>query len=288
MEIIVEYVLIDNIVINFLILYLSALVLRLEKRKLRLFIAACFGAIFSLITPLLSLPTWPMIAYKVLLGLVIARLGLKTNGFKKNALAFSVFLIMTAAVGGACMGIVFLFGGKMENGFLTVYEMELPVGVVLLMCSLVCFGIARVIKAIGRRKLIGNFIFQGEISNKGKTTKFDVFLDSGNALFDPISKKPVLIVELSVFSKIFDVPFEKIITKKIDENEIENSHYITYGTATGQSKMLVCEVENFCVSLEQGNTKEFQDVAVGLSLVKFQKCYDCRALMGAEFAKEFV
>ena len=180
MEIVVEYVLIDNIVINFLILYLSALVLRLEKRKLRLFIAACFGAIFSLITPLLSLPTWLMIAYKVLLGLVIARLGLKTNGFKKNALAFSVF------------------------------------------------------------------------------------------------------------SKIFDVPFEKIITKKIDENEIENSHYITYGTATGQSKMLVCEVENFCVSLEQGNTKEFQDVAVGLSLVKFQKCYDCRALMGAEFAKEFV
>ena len=268
MEIVVEYVLIDNIVINFLILYLSALVLRLEKRKLRLFIAACFGAIFSLITPLLSLPTWLMIAYKVLLGLVIARLGLKTNGFKKNALAFSVFLIMTAAVGGACMGIVFLFGGKMENGFLSVYEMELPVGVVLLMCSLVCFGIARVIKAIGRRKLIGNFIFQGEISNKGKTTKFDVFLDSGNALFD--------------------VPFEKIITKKIDENEIENSHYITYGTATGQSKMLVCEVENFCVSLGHNNTKEFQDVAVGLSLVKFQKCYDCRALMGAEFAKEFV
>lgn len=288
MEIVVEYALIDNIVINFLIIYLSALILRLDKGKLRLVFAACFGAAFSLITPLLTLPLWLSIIYKILLGLVIARLGLKTSGFKKNTLAFSVFLIMTAAVGGACMGIVFLFGGKIENGFLTVYEMELPVGVVLLASLLVCFGIGKVINAIGRRKLLGNFIFQGEILNKGKTTKFDVFLDSGNTLFDPITKKPVLIVELSIFSKIFDVPFEKIITKKVDETEIENSHYITYGTATGQSKMLVCEVEKFCVSTGNKNTKKFQDVAVGLSLVKFQKCYECRALMGAEFAKEFV
>lgn len=285
MEIVVEYVLIDNVVINFLILQLSALVLRIKGRRIWFFVAALFGAAVSLVSPLLSLPTWLSILFKLILGIVISRIGLGAKGFKKDALSFSVFLIMTAAVGGACFGIVFLFGGTFDSGFLTVYNMEVPVGVVLLVASLVCAGIGRVVKVVGKRKLVGNFIFQGEISNNGKSTKFDVFLDSGNTLFDPILKKPVLIVEFSVFSKIFDVPFEKVITKKIDENEIKNSHYINYETASGKGKMLVCEAEKFSLDVEDGKTVKFDNVAVGLSFVKFQKCYDCRALMGAEFTR---
>lgn len=286
MEIVIEYVLIDNVVINFLILWLSALVLRIDGRRHWFFVSALFGAGISLVSPLLSLPIWLSIVFKLLLGFVIARIGLGAKGFKKNLLFFSIFLIMTAVVGGACFGIVFLFGGTFDSGFLTVYNMEIPVGVVLLLASLVCFGVGRIIKILGRKKLVGDFIFQGEILNNGKNAKFDVFLDSGNTLFDPIFNKPVLIVEFSVFSKVFDVPFEKVIARKISETEIENSHYIDYGTAAGKGKMLVCEVENFSIAYE-GKTTEFKNVAVGLSFAKFQKCYDCRALMGAEFAKEF-
>lgn len=287
MEIIVEYVLIDNLVINFLILYLSALILRTKKNNLRIFCAACFGAIFSLITPLLTLPLWLEIVYKLILGLVVCRIGIKSVGLKKSALCFGVFLLTTAAFAGACFGIVFLFGGEINSNTITVFGAEIPVGVVLLVCALVAFAIAKIHKKIEKRKLLGKFVFFAEIKNKGKQASFDVFLDSGNTLVDPVSNKPVLIAEFCVFSKLFEIPIDKLITRKISESDFENAHYISYGAVGGGGKMLVVEVEDLTISFE--NKKSFfKNVALGLSYTKFEKCFDCVALMGTQFAREFV
>ena len=287
MEIVVEYVLVDNLVINTLILFFSATILKIKKSKLRLFVSAVLGTACSLITPILNLPLWLMIVYKLLLGLVMARIGLDPSGLKQNIVFFGVFLLLTGVVGGVCFGLVYLFSGEASANGIVVFGSEIPVGAVLGVVCLTFLAIWKLFNHLSRKKLLGTFIFKAEIENEGKKTNFDVFLDSGNTLFDPITKKPVLIVEFSLFKQIVNVPFEKVITKKIGQEDIKNSRYLPYGTVGGQGEMLVFEIEKFLLKKEK-EEKIFKGAVVGLSLSGLKKSFGCQALIGPEFAKEFV
>ena len=289
MEIVVEYVLIDNLVINFLILNLSAKLLKVRENflSLRLLSSAALGAVCSLISPLLNLPSYLQIVFKLVLGLLMVRIGLNPTGFKKNMVSYFVFLLLTAAMGGVCFGIVFLLSGEIESGFVLIYNMEIPVGAIILVVWLVYLGIAKLFCAYEKRKLFGTFVFKAEIKNNGKTIEFDVFLDSGNTLTDPISLKPVMIVDYSLFRKIFDLPLEKILMKKIGKEDISGSHYIDFGTVGNGGKMLVFEVESVVLRAGEKET-EIKSPAVGLTFSKLQKSFNCEGLIGVEFAKEFV
>lgn len=289
MEIVVEYVLIDNLVINFLILKLSAKFLKVRENflSLRLLSSAMLGAVCSLISPLLNLPSYLQIVFKLVLGLLMVRIGLNPTGLKKNMVSYLVFLFLTAAMGGVCFGIVFLLSSEIESGFVLIYNMEIPVGAIILVVWLVYLGAAKLICAYEKRKLFGTFVFKAEIKNSGKSIEFDVFLDSGNTLTDPISLKPVMIVDYSLFRKIFDIPLEKILMKKIGKEDIPGSHYIDYGTVGNGGKMLVFEVESVVLKAGEMET-EIKSPAVGLTFSKLQKSFNCEGLIGVEFAKEFV
>ena len=287
MEIVIEYALVDNLVINFLILYLSSLILKSKKNNWLFFISATLGAIVSLIIPLLVLPNWIMIVYKLLLGWVMVRIALRPMGIKANLIYFLVFLFITALMGGVCFAVIFLLSGEISASSVFLYNLEIPVGAVLLVVSLVGLTIAKLFKAFYRKKMFGNFIFDAEVLNDKKNIEFQVYLDSGNTLIDPLTNKSVVIIEYSIFKKIYDISLEKIITKKITQDDIKNSRYIDYGTIGGKSKMLVFEVDCFKIK-----TKD-KDIVIdnqifGLSLTKLKNCFDCEALIGPDIAKDFM
>ncbi len=287
MEIVIEYALVDNLVINFLILYLSSLILKSKKNNWLFFISATLGAIVSLIIPLLVLPNWIFLVYKLLLGWVMVRIALRPMGIKANLIYFLVFLFITALMGGVCFAVIFLLSGEISASSVFLYNLEIPVGAVLLVVSLVGLTIAKLFKAFYRKKMFGNFIFDAEVLNDKKNIEFQVYLDSGNTLIDPLTNKSVVIIEYSIFKKIYDISFEKVITKKITQDDIKNSRYINYGTIGGKSKMLVFEVDCFKIK-----TKD-KDIVIdnqifGLSLTKLKNCFDCEALIGPDIAKDFM
>ena len=286
-EITIEYVLIDNLVINFLILFLSAVILKARVSKWRCFSGAIIGAVCSLLTPLISLPNYLFIIYKMLLGYIMVRIALKPVGFAKNVISYFVFLLMTAVMGGVCFGIVYLLSGEINQGFVLVYNTEIPVGIVVLVISLISYGVYKIVGVLNRKKLFNTFIFKAELKNLNKTTEFEVYLDSGNTLKDPLSNKPIIIIEYSVFKKIFDLPLDKLLTKKIDEKDIEGSHYIDYGTVGGNGKMLVFEADQLLIKDDKKQII-IPNPSVGLTFSKLTKCFDCEALIGPEIAKEFI
>ena len=55
MEIVVEYVLIDNLVVNYLILYTTAFALKINFKKYRLFFSVLFGTALAFVFPILNL-----------------------------------------------------------------------------------------------------------------------------------------------------------------------------------------------------------------------------------------
>ena len=284
-EIVVEFALIDNLVINFLILKISSLILKSDGRFLRLALASSFGAIFALLSPILALPIWLSVTYKILLGVVMTRIGLNPIGLRKNILSFVVFCLTTAVMGGACFGIIYLFSGEIQGSGVILFGGEIPVGVIIFVVSCVAFLIFRLIKYFSRRKLFDNFIFKTEIENKGKQVSFESYLDTGNKLYDPETNAPVMIVEYAVFSKLFNVPIDKILTQNANEF-VDNSRYIDFGTVGKGGKILVTSVEKVHISTKEKKV-DLENVIVGLSLSRLKQSFDCEALFGPEIAKDF-
>lgn len=285
MEIVVEYALIDNLVINFLIIKISALMLKSNVGFSRIALASVFGGFFSLLSPILSLPLWLSISYKIILGIVMVRIGLKPLGIKKNILYFTIFILTTAMMAGACFGIIFLFSGSIQGSGVLMFGGEIPVGVIASIVACVALLVAKLINYFSRKKLFDSFIFKAEIENKGKRVNFEAYLDTGNKLYDPQTNAPVMIIEYSIFRKIFDIPIDKILTHNAN-SFIDNSHYIDFGTVGMSGKILVTNVEKVTLITKEKKVN-LQNVTVGLSLSKFKKSFDCEALFGPEIAKDF-
>ncbi len=277
MEIVVEYVLVDNLVIDYLILYLSCKLLRQKVVFWRISLASVLGAGCALITPIMALPTWALILFKLLLGWVMVRVGIKPTTIKKEIISYLTFLGMTAVMGGVCFGIIYMLSGDIEASYLLLYNLEIPVGVILLAVALTALAISKMIKYFYHKKVFNNFVFKTVIYDKGKEIQIDAFLDSGNTLIDPVTNKPIVIIDYLTFNKLYDLPMTQLLTKQVDE--IENSHYIEFGTVGKRDSMLIFEIEKMQVIVSDKDTKELKNVALGLSFAKLKKSFECNALL---------
>ena len=79
--------------------------------------------------------------------------------------------------------------------------------------------------------LVSNAIinFSAKILNNNKSILIKAFMDTGHSLIDPISKKPVLIVEYRAFNEMLPLQFRKIFEKEniySTINEMSENSYV--------------------------------------------------------------
>ncbi len=83
------------------------------------------------------------------------------------------------------------------------------------------------------------FLHQTTIKCGGKSFNLTAFLDSGNALTDPVSNIPVSIISLPVFLQMFPtVSADQILLHKL-ETCVSGGHYIDCQTVNGKSQLFV-------------------------------------------------
>ena len=83
------------------------------------------------------------------------------------------------------------------------------------------------------------FLHKTMIECGGKCYRVNGLLDSGNALVDPFSGKPVSIISLAVFLQMFpEISADKILLHEL-ETCVTNGHYIDCQTVNGRGQMFV-------------------------------------------------
>lgn len=275
-EIIIEYVLIDNLVINFLILFLSAKVLSSRIIWWRILLANCFGTAMSFVFPLLKLPSYLMVTLKLLVGVVMVLTAYKIKNFKTFLLHFLTFLSATALFGGITFMISYLAYGSLEIMNLT-YSKSFPVGAVIGIVACYFYVIVGVINYILKKQKTKKFIYEMKIFYKDKTYKIMAYLDSAHNLIDPITNQSVIIINFETFNKIFKLPMDKLLAK--DVNSLANAHYINYKTINEDNqKMLVFNVDKIEIDLVKNKLKR-ENATIGLSFINFKSNFNCDALI---------
>ncbi len=254
MKIVIEYVLIENMLINLMSLKSTAL---LTKEKGRLFLLSSFlGGCITVVLPLFNLSAVGSFLVEVGLACVYVCISFKFKTFKKFIRFFLTFFIVTFLYGGACFFIERYFGLQSTI-------------IVLFLVFAVFVTIKFLSRHIQRKQNVENFCFEAEIENLGSKTKWRAFLDTGNLLFDPLTQSPVILINFKVFSSLFkEIEIMDVLTRSKKVKSLKLAHYINFNTLNNSDQVLVFQVDRLRVG-----DKVLNKPILGLSLKDFNQAF---------------
>ena len=276
MSVYIEYVVLDNLVINFLILLCVKNSLKLKSKFWQMGLSSLLGTLIACVLPLLSISAFLSFIIKMVLGIFMVLILSKFYRVKDFIIAFLLFVGYTFLLGGACLATLLVFGTSLEALASGGYDTAVPLGIILALCTLYVYIIVYVARFLSRRKSLSRFMTKIEISVQGKRLCFTAFIDTGNKLIDQKTGLPVIIVSLNALEKYFTKnELESLVLDK--SSVFKNVHTTPFSTVAGDKRnMIVFEAEKLCIIW---GTKEYTTnrFVVGVTYTKFKDCinYDC-------------
>lgn len=270
MEVYIEYVILDNLIIDSILIYLTNLTMRTKINKYRLFTASVVGTIFAIFLPSLKINNIILIFVKLLAGLFIVLIFSKLK-LKDILLNYIIFITYTFMMGGLCFGILYLLNSNVSINGLIIYNFNIPISIIILLIFIYFLIMKKFIKY---RKNILNLTYPVEIFKDNKSIKLNGFLDTGNQIYDEFGN-PIIVISLNSFLNAYpNISILKVATNNVTEYDVKTSKYLTISTANAITKMLTFKCDKVKI-LEDKTTKIYKDVVVGVSNSNFNKKFDC-------------
>ncbi len=223
MTVYVEYVLINNLVIDYLLLKLTFVLTGKNHKRWRVFLCAILGGVFSLIFPLIKIGKFYLAVIKVLFGILLLFLSVNFKGRKEYYVNLAVFCMLTFLLGGAIFGVYFILGVS--------YSSEIAVAMCFLPAWGIIYALKNVVSFLYRRREVERVLYPFELTLEGEKLTGRGFLDTGNTLY--YNDIPVVVCEMSFIKKLLG---DGGVYKKLKKMRVQ--------TANGEG-------ERFCLPLEE-------------------------------------
>lgn len=290
MTIYIDLVFLENVFMNCIIIYATAIILKKEIKILRILVGSIIGAVYACIYYISNMQIYSNIILKIILSMVIVYVSLKSRGIKEFFRELLIFYLTSFTFGGVTFALLYFI--KPEN---IVYEQGSLIGVyplkMILIGGLVGFFLIvisfRSIKnKISKKDLLCNICI---IFEKGKVD-MKAIIDTGNFLKEPISGKPVIIVEKDVLKNVIPMDvlenMENIINgEKIDDKFMSKIRLIPFSAlGTENGLLLGIKPEDFYINYHE-KIVENKNVIVGIYNKKLSKNNKYNALVGLDIIK---
>ncbi len=271
MEIVIEYVLLDNFLIDALLMTLAIKTLRLPLSKWGIVLSSAFGAGFAVVSPLINIGGVLAILLKLVVAFVMSFMA--CFSFKKIISRFFLFVLYTFAFGGALIAIFSFMGVQVYDSLYLGYVSTLPLGTLLVSGIMFFVAVFRMLVFIHKKRVWNNAV-SINLNIRGKEKPIKSFVDTGNTLKNH-EGKPVIVLPEKALSLWFDTHERlKIMFGKANELGLENVETITVNSLGGSYKMCVFDAQ---VSIDG----KIQPACVGVANGKVN-CGDCQAIIGSE------
>lgn len=195
MTIYIDVILIENLIMNFIILYATGLVLKRKIKKVRLILASLLGAIYSLLTCISSFEIYTNIILKLILSILMVYIAFNAPNVKQIGKDLLLFYLVSFVFGGAAFAFIYIIKPQdilMKNGlFLGTY----PLKTVVLGAIIAFIIVIAAFKIVKSRFSTKDMYCKIKIRLNEKEIETNAMIDSGNLLKEPISNTPVIIVE---------------------------------------------------------------------------------------------
>lgn len=199
MQVYAELALAENFCMDFTLLFAAKSAVKNTASAKRLALASALGAVFAVVFPLFSLNAVWAVIVKILSGLLICLVAGRFKSIKAYVKFAAAFLIFTALLGGALIGIFSLTGLDYSAGQGFILS-KIPIGIPLFGALLLILGAkklaARLKKTCANSVNCRIYAGQSQIDIKG-------FFDSGNKVY--LKGLPVSVIPQEAAKKLLDV-----------------------------------------------------------------------------------
>lgn len=240
MEVYIEYVILDNFIMDWILLKETAVLLKHKSCKLQLFIASLIGTAAAVIFPLLRLSKPILFILKIFVGALISFIAASHKSFIRYIKYYNVFLLTTFLLGGAVIAVFYALGFDVKS-YGASFNGILPVGINFLFGYLLVKIVKKSLNKSINGLITDKYRYKCTIKTGLAVLKATGYFDSGNLLLDRKSGLPVALCRKNIVDKlkkrgaVFPPPYEA-----------------DFSTVSGDGKILLYEVDAMLIETQSG------------------------------------
>lgn len=284
----------ENLIMNAIILYATAIILKIKPKFIRILMSSGIGSLYAIISYITQLQIYALIISKVILAIIMVYVAFNPQTIKKMWKQLLIFYLTSFVFGGVSLYLIYVIKPQnilMKNG---MFAGEYALKVIMLGAILAFFIIKLSIKIIKTKLNPKDMYCKIKLKLNGKQIETKAMIDTGNLVKEPITNTPVVIVESSL---LYDVLPKEIlnnlesilcgelsqIPEEIQMQYISKLKCIPFASLGKQNGMLVgiradeIEVEN-----EDDEKKKSDNIIIGIYDKSLTKRGEYRALVGME------
>ena len=202
MTIYLDVVIIENLIMNSIIIYATAIITKSKIKHIRILISSLIGAIYSVLSYISNLAIFSNLFTKILLSIIMVYIAFNPKDIKALGKITLLFYLTSFVFGGVAFAMIYIIKPQnilMKDGlFLGTYPLK-TIFIGAIVASIILITGFKVVKSKKKKK---DMFCNINIKIKGKEKKIKVMVDTGNLLKDPISGMPVIVIE---HTELYDI-----------------------------------------------------------------------------------
>ncbi|NMB96201.1 MAG: sigma-E processing peptidase SpoIIGA [Clostridiaceae bacterium] len=296
MEIYLDVLVLENIVMNYLILWTTSKILKMKTSNLRLFAGALIGALYAaflILKPELKLYYTATATF--ILSLVMVAVTFSPEKLVSFVKTLIVFYVSTFIFAGAAFAFFYLNsqGTMIKNGLLYVFWDSKWTAVVLsIITSIIIIKVF--IEVIQQKFFKEKLITHIKVIFDKKEINISALIDTGNSLQDPISNMPVIIVEFSaikeilpseicsIFEQVKEQDFSSLTSMLYSSEWFNRFRLIPFNSLGKENGMLIGFKPDYVVIGDDVERKSIRDVVIAIYNKVLSRTKNYRALLGPD------
>ena len=294
MTIYIDVVLIENLLMNYIILFATGVILKVNIKHMRLILASLIGAIYTIIAYMSAFKIYSNIGLKFVLSVIMIYIAFNPKSVKQLFKFTLIFYLTSFVFGGAAFALIYIVKPQdiLRNNGLILNSDSLKV---IFISAIIAFVIIIIGFKVVKNKISAKDMYcHINIKLNHKEIETKAMIDTGNFLKEPITNTPVIVVEhtmlydcipkeiLNHLENILGGDFSEI-PKNIKEEYMPKLKVIPFSSLGKQNGMLLgIKAEKVVIKTEEEN-KTKENVIIGIYNKSLTKRGEYRALLGIEF-----
>ena len=229
MTIYVDIVLLENLCMNYIILFSTAYILKLKIKHLRIFLSSLLGAVYAILAYTNIIPMYTSVITKIILSICMIYIAYYPKHIKGLLKELIVFYLVSFALGGCAFALLYIVRPQdifmVDGVYIGTYPLKIALlgGITGFIITYVAF------KVVKSRVTKNEIIYKVIVKFDEKELETNVMLDTGNMLKDPISGEAVVLIEKQ---KLYEIMPKNLLDniEKVLGGEFKEEQEVKYRT----------------------------------------------------------
>lgn len=294
MTIYLDVIFLENLCMNYIILFATAIILRNKPQYLRIIVSSILGGIYAIISLFHFFEMFKGITFKILISILMVYIAYNPRNFKELFKRLMLFYLTSFAFGGCAFALLYFIKPEeifMRNG---VYIGTYPIKIALLGGLIGFCLIVNTFKVIRNKINKKDLYCHAEIEFDGKKVAIKSLIDTGNMLKDPISGMPVVVVQKDLLKEIIptdildhldDISSGRVLNvfSNIENSNLINKFRLIPFSSLGIQHGLLVGFKAEKINIDyNGEINTVKDVVVGIYEKRLSKNNAYNALIGLD------